>query len=132
MSAIFVDTSGFYAILDGTDPYHAAALAAIGEAMAEARALHTTSYVVHEAWALIQHRLGWPAVDALVDRLVPLCKVEHVMQPLYALGAARCRQARQRHLSLTDCVSFEYMRSAGIRHAIACDPHFLREGIVLL
>jgi len=132
VSGVFVDSSGFYAILDGTDPYHAAALAAFRRAAAEGRPLHTTSYVVHEAWALIQHRLGWQAVDAFVDRILSQCKMEHVDQPLYASGAARCRQARQRHLSLTDCVSFEYMKRAGLRDVIASDPHFVREGFAQL
>lgn len=132
MKGVFVDTSGFYAILDATDPYHAGALTAFRKAMAEGTPLVTNSYAVHEAWALIQHRLGWEAVDAFLDRLLPHCTIEHVDQRLHALGAARCRQARLRHLSLTDCVSFEFMRSAGIRHAIASDTHFRREGFVLL
>lgn len=132
MTSIFVDTSGFYAVLDGTDPYHAEALAAFRKAIADASPLHTTSYVIHEAWALIQHRLGWEAVDDFLDRLVPLCQIGHVDQALYAVGAARCRQARQRHLSLTDCVSFEQMRANAIRHVIGRDAHFVREGFVAL
>lgn len=132
MKGVFVDTSGFYAVLDGTDAYHADAVAAFRRVGVEAWPLYTTSYVIHEAWALIQHRLGWDAVDAFMDRLMPLCQVEHVDPTLYALGAARCRQARQRHLSLTDCVSFEFMKRAGIQHVIAQDLHFRREGFLLL
>jgi predicted nucleic acid-binding protein len=40
----------------------------------------------------------------------------------------RARQARERRLSLTDCVSFEVMLAHGCRAAIANDEHFRRNG----
>ncbi len=132
MNTAFVDTSGFYAVLDGSDPYGPSAVAAFRRATEEGWTLHTTSYVVHEGWALVQHRLGWGAVDAMLDRLAARCTIEYVDATLHALGAARCKQARQRHLSLTDCVSFEHMCRLGIRQVIGSDPHFAREGFVLL
>jgi hypothetical protein len=35
----------------------------------------TTNYVVHETWALVQHRLGWNAVEDFLDVMLPLCRV---------------------------------------------------------
>ena len=131
MKAIFVDISGFYAFLDGTDPFHAAARAAFENAVENGRPLVTTSYVLHESWAVIQGRLGWEAVDGWLDRIVPLCEVVWVDSLLHELGAARCRQARERRLSLTDCVSIETMRRRGLTEAIASDEHFAREGFSL-
>lgn len=58
MNALFVDTSGFYAFLDRTDPNHAAAVSLFACAIEAGRELVTTNYVVHESWALIQARLG--------------------------------------------------------------------------
>lgn len=131
MAAIFVDTSGFYAFLDGTDPFHAAARAAFELAVGERRQLVTTNYVLHESQAVIQGRLGWEALDAWLDRLAPLCQVVWVDQKLHDLGIARCRQARERRLSLTDCVSIETMRRHGLTEAIASDEHFAREGFTV-
>ena len=131
MKAVFVDTSGFYAFLDGTDPHHAEARECMRRAVSGAWHLQTTSYVVHESWAVVQARLGWEAVDAWQDRVVRLCEVHWVDADLHALGAARCRQARARSLSLTDCVSIEFMRRHGLRDAIAFDEHFAREGFGL-
>jgi len=128
---VFVDTSAFYAELDGTDPFHPRAKVAFARAQAENWQLITTNYVVHESWAVVQSRLGWGAVDAWRDRLVRLCEVVWITQELHNLGEGRCRQARQRHLSLTDCTSFEVMRRRGIREAIASDVHFEREGFAL-
>jgi predicted nucleic acid-binding protein len=131
MSGVFVDTSGFYAFLDGTDPFHAAAKAAFERTLDQRLALLTTSYVVHESWAIIQGRLGWEAVDGWLDRIVSRCEIVWVDERLHALGAARCRQARERRLSLTDCVSIEAMRQHGLTKAIAADEHFTREGFAL-
>jgi predicted nucleic acid-binding protein len=130
-SAIFVDTSGFYAFLDGTDPFHLAARDAFQLAVRERRQLVCTNYVLHESQAVIQGRLGWEAVDAFLDRLVPLCEVVWVDGRLHDLGVARCRQAREQRLSLTDCVSIETMRRRGITAAIAADDHFAREGFTI-
>jgi predicted nucleic acid-binding protein len=91
----------------------------------------TSNYVVHETWAVIQSRLGWAAVDAWLDRVLRRCEVVWVTEELHALGQARCRQARERGLSLTDCVSIELMRQRGIAEAVAKDDHFQREGFRL-
>ena len=131
MRSAFVDTSGYYAELDSTDPFHEQARNAFALALREKWKLVTTNYVVHESWAVIQARLGWEAVDAWRDRLVTLCEVVWVTQELHNLGEARCRQARQRDLSLTDCVSIEIMRRRRIDQAIAFDGHFDREGFRL-
>lgn len=131
MKPVFVDTSGFYAVLDATDPFQVAATRLFERAEREQWSLVTTNYIVHETWALVQHRLGWDAVDDFLDVLLSLCQVVFVEQSLHALGATRCHQARQRRLSLTDCISFELMKQQGITEAIASDEHFAREQIIL-
>ena len=125
---MFVDTSGAYALLDRSDPVHQAAKAAFLTAERERWPLLTTNYVVHESWALIQPRLGWDATDAWRDKLVARCEVVWVDERLHALGEARCRQARERRLSLTDCVSLEVMKQRGVETYIGADEHFERAG----
>lgn len=132
MNVVFVDTSGFYAALDARDPDHGRAVALFRQASAEAWQLETTSYVLHETWALVQARLGWEALDVLIKRLFPMCRLAYVDVKLQELGAARCMQARSRWLSLTDCVSLAYMHERAIRSAIAFDEHFGREGVKCL
>ncbi len=131
MKPVFVDTSGFYAILDATDPFHPSARDCFTRARADAWSMVTTSYVIHESWSLIQARLGWEAVDAWRDRLVPRCEIVWVDKSLHALGEARCRQARERRLNLTDCVSIEVMRQRNIQEFIGQDEHFSRQGFRL-
>ncbi len=129
MRALFVDTSGFYAFLDRTDPNHGSAVSLFTLAIEKGWELVTTNYVVHESWALIQARLGWDAVDAWSSDILPRCRTEWVDATLHNLGAERCRQARERSLSLTDSVSLACMARLGLRHAIAFDRHFTQAGI---
>jgi predicted nucleic acid-binding protein len=128
MTLAFVDTSGFYAFLDREDPFHLQAKDLFLRAREEQWVLFTSSYVVHESWALIQARLGWDAVEDWSSILLPMCEVVWVDETLHRLGAARARQAIERRLSLTDCVSFELMSSRGCKWAIADDEHFKKMG----
>lgn len=128
MKTVFVDTSGFYALLDGTDSFNRQATACFTRAERDGWTLFTTSYVVQETWAIIQARLGWDAVDAWRDKVLTRCEIIWVDESLHAIGEARCRQARQRRLSLTDCVSIETMRRRGSDEFIGSDEHFEREG----
>lgn len=131
MKTVFVDTSGFIAVLNPSDPFCTKATELFARAEREQWTLQTTGYVVHETWSLIQRRLGLDALEAFLDVHLPMCHVEFVDALLHHAGAARCRSARERHLSLTDCVSIEYMRQHGIAEAIASDVHFDRANIRL-
>ncbi len=128
MNAVFVDTSGFYGALNPEDPYHRKARELLLRAEAERWRLVTSNYVVQESWALIQTRLGWDAVEAWHRALLSRCEIVWVDEELHSLGAARCRQAGERRLSLTDCVSFEVMHRERLREFIGDDEHFTNEG----
>ena len=131
VKTVFADTSGLYAALDKRDPFHAEALELFRRAETQGWRLVTSSYVVHETWALVQSRLGWEALDELLDTLLPACEVVFVGRELHEAALARCRRERLRELSLTDCVSFELMKQLGLAEAIARDRHFERERILL-
>ena len=105
----FVDTSVLYAVLDADDKRHQDATTALGEALGRER-LVTTSYVVVETAALVQRRLGLPAVRDLLERLVPSFDVRWVDQELHEAGVDAMLSAGRRAVSLVDHVSFEHMR----------------------
>jgi len=131
LKSAFVDTSAFYAFLDRTDRFHEKAKILILRAESENWHLFTTSFVIHESWALIQARLGWAAVEDWLGCVLELCEVVWVDERLYERGAARARQAKERRLSLTDCISFEAMLARGCREALADDGHFTQAGFEL-
>lgn len=131
MKTVFVDTSGFFGALNPEDPFHRRARELLLKAEAEGWRLLTSNYVVQESWALIQARLGWDAVEAWHRALLARCEIVWVDETLHQLGAARCRQAGERRLSLTDCVSFEVMHRERVREFIGDDDHFRDEGFLV-
>ena len=125
---VFVDTSAFYALLDGDDANHDPATAEWRRLLEDDDLLLTTGFVLVETFALLQHRMGLEAVRAFVEDIYPLLTIEWIAEADFEAGAAGVLSAQRRELSLVDCVSFVLMRRLGIRHAFALDKHFSEEG----
>lgn len=128
---IFLDTSAALALLDERDPNHRAASDAFRRHI-DAERFVTHNYVVLETIALLQRRLGMPAVRAFVDRLQPLLEVTWVDSARHARAAGDLLASPRRRVSLVDRVSFGMMREVGAGTAFAYDADFRREGFRLL
>jgi predicted nucleic acid-binding protein len=128
----FVDTSAFYALLVRTERSHDPIRASFAKLIADLTPLWTTSFVVVETMALLQHRVGLAAAHDFDEALLPSVRVRWVDEDLYRSGVDRLWRANRRRLSLVDAVSLEFMRSEGIGTALALDPHFREAGITLL
>lgn len=131
MVTTFVDTSALYALIDESDTSHAAA-AAVWPGLVDSVPLVTHAYVVVEASALVQTRLGWPAVDRLHDGLLGIVEVVAVTDRTHDTAVHRWRQVRKRHLSLVDVTSFVVMEQLAIGRAFAIDPDFSAAGFELV
>ena len=129
---VFVDTSALYAVLDAADDQHSRAEAEWRRLVTGGSGLLTTSYVLVETTALVQHRLGMEAVGALEQEIRPVLRIEWVDEALHATGMASMLAASRRRLSLVDCVSFAVMTRAGLREAFAFDDHFAERGFSCL
>lgn len=127
----FVDTSAWYALLDAADPQHGAAAQA-WHTLLRADDLLTHSYVLVETTALVQRRLGVPAVDVLINHLALPAAVAWVDADLHQRAVTALLAARRRHVSLVDWTSFELMRQRGIRAAFAFDDDFAAQGFAVL
>jgi predicted nucleic acid-binding protein len=125
---IFIDTSAFYALLDRDDANHRAAKGAWAKILSAENTLVTSNYVLVETFALLQNRLGLAAVQAFQEDLVPILNIEFVNLEAHRSGTAALLAASKRTLSLVDCISFEIMRSLGIKAAFAFDTHFKEAG----
>jgi predicted nucleic acid-binding protein len=131
MSA-FLDTSASYALLVSTEERHADVVGAFRSLLAGGRALWTTSYVVVETVALLQHRLGLSPVHDFIENIVPVLSVEWVSEALHRRGVEHLFREDRRELSLVDCVSLEFMRTQHLTDALALDEHFAQAGHRLL
>ena len=121
---IFVDTSALYAVLDRDDRNHPLAKSAWAAVLQEDDALIVTNYVIVEATALIQHRLGMEAVRVLCGDILPALDVHWIGEDEHMHAQNALLAADRRKVSLVDCSSFHVMRSRMVRTAFAFDPHF--------
>jgi uncharacterized protein len=125
---IFIDTSAFFALLDNDDAQHLAAKRVWKELLQEDRTLLTSNYVLVECFALMQNRLGFRAVRDFQENIMPLIQVEYVDLEMHRAGLSALLAASRRNLSLVDCVSFEVMRTLGMKAVFTFDPHFREQG----
>lgn len=131
-TVVFVDTSALYATLDRDDARHDAAAATWQELLdgiadGEVRC-RTHSGVVIELSALVQHRLGIPALRALHDSVLPAVDIVWVDADLHRRAVSALLAAGRREVSLVDWTSFEVMRDEGITDAFAFDDDFTGQG----
>lgn len=129
---IFIDTSAFFALLDRDDDNQEAAKNVWARILSAGNTLVTSNYVLVETLALLQNRLGMTAVRAFQEDLFPILNVEFVNLETHRSGTSALLAAAKRDLSLVDCVSFELMRTLGIKTAFAFDAHFKEAGFLAM
>jgi predicted nucleic acid-binding protein len=130
--SVFVDTSAFFAVLDADDENHDRARQVWEDLLTQEAVLICSNYVLVETLALVQRRLGLPAVRTFQEDIMPVLNVEWVDETIHQVGIASVLAAARRGLSLVDCVSFEIMRRLGIKTAFAFDHHFEEQGFECL
>lgn len=124
----FLDTSAILAIFAVDDPHHTDAAERWTTLVSSGQAVLTTNYVVLEASALLQRRMGLAAMEALNQAVVPMLKIHWVQQQDHELALREVMNAANRNLSLVDCVSFVTMRNYSVKRAFAYDRHFREQG----
>jgi predicted nucleic acid-binding protein len=129
---IFIDTSAFYATLDADDGQHESAKQMWLTLVNEATDLVCSNYVIVETTALVQNRLGVEAIRTFQEDVLPMVRIERVVEPAHQAGVTALLTAGRRDLSLVDCVSFDLMRHLGIRRAFTFDKHFAEQGFELV
>jgi predicted nucleic acid-binding protein len=115
-------------LLSASDSEHGRAARTFERLLTTGERLVTHNYVVVEACAIVQRRLGIEALRVLRDDLLPVVTIEWVDRALHDQALAATIAAARRDVSVVDRVSFELMRGLGIRVAFAFDDDFEREG----
>lgn len=129
---IFVDTSALLAVIDADDRFHPSAFRFWEQQLSGPAVFLTSNYVVLEATALIQNRLGMDAVSLLYGEILPVIRQEWIDPGLHQRAVAALLAARRRDVSLVDYTSFELMRQLGICAAFTFDRHFAEQGFEVL
>ena len=129
---LFLDTSALYAILDANDAHHDAAKSEWDHRLDENTRFVCHNYILVEAVALLQSRIGLEAVRTLHQDILPIIETIWIGEEVHAAGTSALLAASRRKLSLVDCLSFEVMRRYGVRHAFAFDLHFGDQGFLIV
>ena len=125
---VFVDTAALYAFLDADDANHVECEREWRRLLECGEQLVTSNYVLVEACALVQHRLGVQAVRDLQEVMLPALQVLWVDEQAHREAVSALLTAGRRELSLVDCASFGLMRKWAITSAFTFDRHFDEQG----
>jgi predicted nucleic acid-binding protein len=130
VAEIFVDTSGWYALVVASVPEHAGAVAALETRIRRGVRVVTTNLVLAESHVLLMRRAGRAvAMEFLreVRRPPNVVLTSDEVVETKALDDWLSRFSDQ-DFSFTDAVSFAVMRQRRIGEALALDQHFATAG----
>ena len=127
---IFLDTSAIYALADTGDPNHEQALGLFARVIGAGEAILTHNYVVVEAVALLQNRLGMSSALRFLGDVNDF-QVHWINSDDHQRAVVLLEERGRRQLSLVDCVSFVVMGRYGVDQALAFDRDFEHEGFRL-
>lgn len=130
MSGAFLDTSALFAAARPRSDRHTEASDAYRSLLRGSERLVTTDLVVAELHALSIARVHPRFGHDLVDRLLASTRIEVVSAGMSRMHVASDLLAKRpgRAYSLTDAVSFVYMRELAIVRAFTLDADFAAEG----
>ena len=129
--AVFVDTSAWFALASAGDQDHSAARNEYAVLVKRGEALVTTSYVLAETMGLIQHRLGWKALE-LFAAVAQTCDIAWVDATRHRAAEEVLFRRRRRRINIVDAASFAVMRELALDTSFAFDDDFAREGFQVL
>jgi len=107
---IFVDTSAFLAVLDGSDKNHKAAKPFWERIISRGDVLLCHNCILVETSALILRRSGMEAVRVFEQDIIPILRIFWVTKEVHSAAVSAHLMAGRRTLSLVDCISYKKRR----------------------
>lgn len=129
VDGLFVDTSAWYALVSPDDRYHQEAARLYERLEQQGAPLTTTDWVLSEAVAVLEGRVGRPVALRAGDRILAsrFVRVECLTREQVERAWGRYAADVSRP-SLVDCSSFVVMEDLGLTRAFAFDEDFVRAG----
>lgn len=131
---VFVDTSGWYSLIDRRDTDHSATRSFVREWLGAGGRLVSSDYVLDESFTLARARAGSTAalrLMKLLEETVAL-DLEWVSHDRFARAKNLFRRSADQAFSFTDCTSFVVMRELELEGALTSDEHFRIAGFELV
>ena len=136
MRRVFADTYYWIALLNDKDQGHAT-VQTVSQTLQGAQIV-TTDEVLSEFLAhfsghgLAVRQVTTHFVESVLSNPDVAVAVRPQSHQTFLEGLALCKARPDKGYSLTDCVSMEAMRQAGISEVLTHDSHFTQEGFVIL
>jgi uncharacterized protein len=131
---IFIDTSGFYALLVRADDRHDRARDAMRKAAKRTQRFVTTDYVLDETATLLMARHCSSVIPALFESVSAskACRVVWMDAERFEKAKDLFIKNIENSWSFTDCFSFIVMRELRLRETLSKDKHFRDSGFTPL
>ena len=131
---VFVDTAGWYALIDRRDAQHAEMSQLVQRLIPRGTRLVSTDYVIDEACTLAKRRGGALMALRLLDVVTQTVALdlEWIGPERFDRAKAQFRKYHDQAFSFTDCTSFVVMRELRISDVITTDERFRTAGFQLL
>lgn len=129
-NTVFIDTSGWIAVLNADDVLYEPACRRLVELGVERRPLLTTDWILAETGnGLARTGARLRFADAVRRFLAsPHCHLVQVDAGLFDRALTLYRQIEDKSWGLVDCASFIVMQEQGIVDAFTSDRHFVQAG----
>jgi len=131
---VFIDTSGFFALLNVNDRHHRQAARIMAAAATDQQRFVTTDYILDETTTLLgarglQHLRGEFLDDILRSRA---CGVEWMNASRFDATLSYLKKHGDQKWSFTDCFGFTLMQELGLDRALTTDHHYRQAGFIQL
>jgi len=123
---VFVDTSGFYALLKKDEAHHKSAVTLMKKAAATAQGFVTTDYILDETATLLVAR-GAAHLAVYLFELIESSRsivVEFMDEDRFTQTKAFFFKHSDQGFSFSDCFSFVIMKELKLKKALTTDEHF--------
>lgn len=131
---IFVDASGFYALLASNDDAHTKAANLLKKRSDGKHRFVTTDYIIDESVTLLHARGLTRMAKVLLDMISAssVCRIEWMDPARFTKTKEFYLKHSDHEWSFTDCFSFVLMKDLNIKEALTKDHHFKAAGFVVL
>ena len=125
-SPVFVDASGWIAIVSADDRNHKSAKLAYQKIVTQKTRIITTNWTLYEALSIIKDRIGHSQALSLWDlvRRFPLISLVKVTDDIETAGVGLFFRYTDKTCGVVDCTSLIVMEKTGCFKALAYDRHF--------
>jgi len=133
MTALFIDTSAFIALIDKDDQYHAQAREFYQKKLNPLFKLITTNFVVCETINFLRARLPLKYAVEYRDDIISskIVSIIHITPNMENSAFTVMKRHKDKNYSFTDCTSFVVMKELGVSTSFTFDDHFRQMGFTV-